>query len=351
MKVCILGEGLTSLTLAKNLANLGITVDIISDKKNIKNKTRTIGISKSNVEFLNKEIFDINKFLWKVNKIEIFTENFKENKVLEFENSKNYLFALFKNDEVLEYLFSILKKNKFVKFKKKFEIKNYELIINCQKNTPLSKKFFFNKLKKSYKSLAYTTIIKHKKLFKNNVAIQIFTERGPLAFLPLSSKETSIVFSARGTDDVNLRYWIEKYGKKYALTKVDKIEKFEIKSNNLRIYYHKNILAFGDLLHQIHPLAGQGFNMTLRDIKVLTELIKLRIGNGLDLNSSVCSDFQKEIKHKNYLFSSGVDFIYEFFNFERRFKNQLLSNSIKFLGKNKIFNRTVKKLADIGMTI
>ena len=165
------------------------------------------------------------------------------------------------------------------------------------------------------------------------------------------SKETSIVFSARGSGDVNLRYWIEKYGKKYALTKVDKIEKFEIKSNNLRIYYHKNILAFGDLLHQIHPLAGQGFNMTLRDIKVLTELIKLRIGNGLDLNSSVCSDFQKEIKHKNYLFSTGVDFIYEFFNFERRFKNKLLSNSIKFLGKNKIFNRTVKKLADIGMTI
>ena len=351
MKVCILGEGLTSLTLAKNLANLGISVDIVSDKKNIKNKTRTIGISKSNVEFLNKEIFDINKFLWKINKIEIFTENFKENKVLEFENSKNYLFALFKNDEVLEYLFSILKKNKFVKFKKKFEIKNYELIINCQKNTHLSKKFFFNKLKKNYKSLAYTTIIKHKKLIKNDVAIQVFTERGPLAFLPLSSKETSIVFSARGTDDVNLRYWIEKYGKKYAFIKVDKIEKFEIKSNNLRIYYHKNILAFGDLLHQIHPLAGQGFNMTLRDIKVLTELIQQRISNGLDLNSSVCSDFQKEIKHKNYLFSSGVDFIYEFFNFERRFKNQLLSNSIKFLGKNKIFNRTVKKLADIGMTI
>ena len=48
MKVCILGEGLTSLTLAKNLANLGITVDIILNKKNIKSKTRTIGISKSN---------------------------------------------------------------------------------------------------------------------------------------------------------------------------------------------------------------------------------------------------------------------------------------------------------------
>ncbi len=351
MKVCILGEGLTSLTLAKNLANLGIFVDIVSDKKIIKNKTRTIGISKSNVEFLNEEIFDINKFLWKVSKIEIFTENLNKNKVLEFENSKNYLFALFKNDEVLKYLFSNLKKNEFVKFKKKLEIKNYELIINCQKNTSLSKKFFFNNVKKNYKSYAYTTIIKHRRLIKNNIASQIFTERGPLAFLPLSAKETSIVFSARGAENVNLRYLIEKYGKKYTLTKVENVEKFEIKSNNLRIYYHKNILAFGDLLHQIHPLAGQGFNMTLRDIKVLTKLIKRRIRNGLNLNSSVCYDFQKEIKHKNYLFSSGVDFIYEFFNFERRFKNKFLSNSIKLLGKSKIFNRTAKKLADIGMTI
>ena len=93
---------------------------------------------------------------------------------------------------------------------------------------------------------------------------------------------------------------------KNTLIKIDKIEKFEIKSNNLRIYYHKNILAFGDLLHQIHPLAGQGFNMTLRDIKVLRELIKLRIDNGLDLNSSICSDFQKKIKHKNYIFSLGL---------------------------------------------
>ena len=37
-----------------------------------------------------------------------------------------------------------------------------------------------------------------------------------------------------------------------------------------------NILAFGDLLHKIHPLAGQGFNMTIRDIKVLLEIIKKR---------------------------------------------------------------------------
>ena len=52
------------------------------------------------------------------------------------------------------------------------------------------------------------------------------------------------------------------------IEKLTKIEKFELKSLILRSYFHKNILAF-DLLHKIHPLAGQGFNMTIRDIKTL----------------------------------------------------------------------------------
>ena len=37
-----------------------------------------------------------------------------------------------------------------------------------------------------------------------------------------------------------------------------------------------NILAFGDLLHKIHPLAGQGFNMTIRDMTNLIKIIKIK---------------------------------------------------------------------------
>jgi len=36
MNVCILGNGLTSLTLAKTLVNKGVNVDIIFTKKKIK---------------------------------------------------------------------------------------------------------------------------------------------------------------------------------------------------------------------------------------------------------------------------------------------------------------------------
>ena len=54
MKVCILGDGLTSLTLAKSLVNQGINVDIFFERKIKKiNKIQTIGISKANIDFFN----------------------------------------------------------------------------------------------------------------------------------------------------------------------------------------------------------------------------------------------------------------------------------------------------------
>ena len=119
--------------------------------------------------------------------------------------------------------------------------------------------------------------------------------------------------------------------------------------SNLRNYYHKNIIAFGDLLHKIHPLAGQGFNMSIRDIKEIVNLIKFKINHGLDLDNSICIDFEKKTKHKNYIFSNGIDFIYEYFNFENKINNDILSKTVKILGKNRFANKYFKKFADNGI--
>ena len=100
---------------------------------------------------------------------------------------------------------------------------------------------------------------------------------------------------------------------KYQNLKFNEICCFELKSSNLRSYYYKNIIAFGDLLHRLHPLAGQGFNMSLRDIKQLSELIDKKLDLGLDLNNSILDEFQKKTKSSNFVFSAGIDLIYEIF--------------------------------------
>ena len=357
MKVCILGDGLTSLTLAKALVNLNVYVDIFSEKKNsIYSQTRTLGISKSNVDFFNKNIINFEKILWKLKKIEIFSENLKKENLLNFENDNNYLFSTVKNYDLYELLIKDLNKNKYYK-KKLYRgkslsfINEYDLIINCDYFHHITKKYFNKKIVKEYNSRAYTTIIKHENIL-NDSAIQIFTKRGPLAFLPISDTQTSVVYSLHNlffSKKENISLLINKYNFKYKIQKIQKIQSFELKSLNLRSYFHKNILAFGDLLHRVHPLAGQGFNMTIRDIKLLSEIIQNRANLGLPLDVSVCLDFEKKIRHKNYVFSNGIDFIHEFFNFERKTNMNVLSKSVKFLGKNYSLNKLFTKIADRGL--
>ena len=136
--------------------------------------------------------------------------------------------------------------------------------------------------------------------------------------------------------------------KSYQLKNLREINKFNLKSFTLRSYHFKNMLAFGDLLHKIHPLAGQGFNMSIRDIKEVIELIRFKINLGLDLDSSVCSEFEKKTKTKNFLFMNGVDFIYELFKFESILNQKFLSKSMQLLCRNKEVNKFFMNYADTG---
>tara|TARA_Y100000591_G_scaffold256016_1_gene227938 strand:+ start:221 stop:1297 length:1077 start_codon:yes stop_codon:yes gene_type:complete len=356
MRVCIIGSGLSGLTLAKALVNKKINVDVIKSKKVFEySKSRTLGISKSNIKFINENIINIEKIIWKLKKIEIFTENLKNEKLLEFESKKRELFSIVKNYKLYEILYKSLSKNKFYKEinrKKTLDLNNsYNLIINTDVNHIFMNKFFNKKIIKKYYSFAHTTIITHKKI-DNNVASQIFTKQGPLAFLPISNSETSIVYSiynSKRIDIENIKNLIYKHNFKYEIINIKEIKSFELKSLSLRSYYYKNILAFGDLLHQIHPLAGQGFNMTIRDIRVLIKVIIKRLNLGLDLDASTNIEFEKKIKHKNFIFENGIDFIYEFFNVERKFKNNILSKSVQLIGRNPSLNKLFTKIADEGI--
>ena len=226
MRVCILGSGLTALTLAKALVNQNIFVDLISSNKNHKiNHSRTIGISKSNFKYFNRNITNIEKISWKLKKIEIFTDKNINEKILNFENSDEQLFSIIKNYQLFEVLNKNLFKNKYFKKiksqKKSIKPEKYNLIVNTEYNNIFTKKYFSKKIEKVYNSSAYTTVINHETI-SNQIAVQIFTKIGPLAFLPLSKNKTSIVYSiynSKHIDRKKIIHLINQHNIKYKITK------------------------------------------------------------------------------------------------------------------------------------
>ena len=183
MKVCIIGSGLVSLTLAKVLIKKDIFVDIYgTNKSKPDHASRTIGISKSNIDYFVNEIVNIKKISWDIRSIKIYTEKDLKKELIKFDNKNSSVFSMIRYSQLQKLLFEKLKKSKFVKFKNNLNIdkKEYKLIINSDPTHFYIKKFFSKKIDKDYKSYAYTTSILHKKI-KNDIAYQNFTNDGPIA--------------------------------------------------------------------------------------------------------------------------------------------------------------------------
>ena len=346
MNICLLGNNLTNLVLANILLKKKINVDIISQAKPtlLTNTVRTIAISNENYKFLKENIKGISNLGWPTEKIKIYSDKNKSSELFEFKNNNQKNFYLLKYSA----LYNLMKKNKFLKFikLKNYNLDvirklNYDLIINSEQNNPITKKYFQKKIGKNYKSLAHTAIIDHKKI-ENKIATQIFTKKGPIAFLPLSNSQTSIVFSNNSTklmDKLSLLQIINKHNHQYKITKISEVEAVGIKFLVLREYIFKNILSFGDLIHKVHPLAGQGFNMTIRDIKSLSNILDENIKLGIDDGEIIAKKFQEKNKHLNFIYGLGIDTINTFFNLDSKLKNILSEPIFKLLKGNKLLNK------------
>ncbi len=206
MKVCLIGNNLTGLILANVLSKKNFHIDVFSSKSSkLKFKTRSLGITESNLIYLNKYFKKILSIINPINEIKIFIKNKRINNEILLNKKSKTLFGVTKYEELFSYIRSRSISKKNVSFKnikkdsdliKMLNLKTYNLIINCEKENILTQKFLKKKITKEYFNKAFTTIISHKKI-KNNSAAQIFTERGPIAFLPINKKKNICSFFIR----------------------------------------------------------------------------------------------------------------------------------------------------------
>ncbi len=121
-------------------------------------------------------------------------------------------------------------------------------------------------------------------LAHHNIAYQWFRRDGVLAFLPLPDKRVSIVWSTHETHANELRNVSdEEFSRRVSeasnrvlgrLQLITQPAGFPLNFVHVSKLVKPRLVLIGDAAHGIHPLAGQGVNLGLRDVKALSEILK-----------------------------------------------------------------------------
>ncbi len=131
----------------------------------------------------------------------------------------------------------------------------------------------------------------------NGKAVQHFLPSGPFAILPLPGDRASLVWTERrgkAADmcalsdedfiaEVNLRF-SPKLG---TAALAGPRKHFPLSLVLARSFIAERVVLIGDAAHGVHPLAGQGMNLGLRDVAALVEVIVETKRLGLDIGGNV----------------------------------------------------------------
>lgn len=114
-----------------------------------------------------------------------------------------------------------------------------------------------------------------------NVAYERFTDTGPVALLPMSGDRCAVVWTVRDEqveevmaldDSAFLRAFQTRFG--YRLGRFQRVgtrASYPLKLLRVQESVRQRIAVIGNAAHTLHPIAGQGFNLGLRDVAALVE--------------------------------------------------------------------------------
>ena len=129
----------------------------------------------------------------------------------------------------------------------------------------------------------------------NGNAYERFTARGPMALLPLDGNRSALVWTLEEDhaeqvlaldDQAFLAELQRSFGYRAGnFMKVGSRHSYPFIRVQAREQVRSNLVLLGNAAHALHPVAGQSFNLSLRDTGALIETLKNAVENGQSIGS------------------------------------------------------------------
>lgn len=173
------------------------------------------------------------------------------------------------------------------------------------------------------------------------IAIEHFTPGGPLAVLPMRTdghNKSAIVWTETPEKAEYLyqqpHQFLEHILEQYFYPTLGNIQIsgdkkiYPLSGLHASRYVGDRIILIGDAAHAIHPIAGQGLNLGIRDCQALIDIIYNIKRLGLDLGTtSMLHDYERRRRPDNLLLIGATDFLDRLFSNHSR-----LLRSVRHLG-------------------
>lgn len=209
------------------------------------------------------------------------------------------------------------------------------------KNSKLPELFSMPIIKFDYKQSSMVFNIKHE-LHHQNLAVERFFPGGPFAILPMKGGHTSsIVWTEKSEVSKMLMSlsegeFIIELEKRFSsyLGEIElegKRKSYPLSFAFAKKLYKSKVLFIGDAAHSIHPVAGQGLNLGIRDVEDVIRQVTIAKASGIDIGSSY---LLKKISRDRYF---------------DNFTMALATDGLNRIFSNRVF--CVKVLRNIGLIV
>lgn len=167
----------------------------------------------------------------------------------------------------------------------------------------------------SYAQMGIVATLAHERPHQGR-AVQHFLPSGPFAILPLKGNHSSIVWTEEadvakrlieGDPDIFLAELSRRFGHRLGAISLEGPPRaFPLSFQMARAFVGDRLALVGDAAHVVHPLAGQGLNIGLRDVAALVETITDSVRLGLDIGSATALSRYQRWRRFDSAFSGAV---------------------------------------------